>query len=107
MVKLKQGDVIMVNLNPTSGSEQGGYRPAVVISKDYVINRTNIILVAPITSSIKQFPLNVQIKFDSRDGMVLCGHLKSIDIKSRNIKFVGCLSEEELYRCREVIVSMI
>lgn len=42
---VKQGNVVKINFDPSVGSEQAGYRPAVIISNNFVISKTNIITI--------------------------------------------------------------
>jgi len=61
---VKQGDIIKIDLSPTVGHEQSGYRPAVVVSNNFVISKTNVVYVAPITKTKRDFPLHIAL--DSR-----------------------------------------
>jgi len=77
---VKQGSIIKINFDPTIGSEQAGYRPAIVISNNFVISKTNIITVCPITTRQGKTALNVML--DDRttpQGVVLCAHNKAVD----------------------------
>ena len=49
----KRGDVYMMDLNPYSGSEQGGVRPAIVVQNDDGNFYSNVLLVVPLTTQIK------------------------------------------------------
>ena len=49
----KRGDVYMMNLNPYSGSEQGGIRPAIVVQNDDGNFYSNVLLVVPLTTDQK------------------------------------------------------
>lgn len=92
----KQGDIVMIDLNPTKGHEQRGYRPAVVISKNIFNENTNMVIVCPITSNDKYFPTHYKLE-DSKDikGSVLCEHIRSIDYDTRKVKFVEKLSDND------------
>ena len=87
---VKQGDIIWVNFNPQTGHEQGGRRPALVISNDSFTQITNkSAMVCPITGTDKNFPFHV--KLDDRTkttGFVLCDQAKIIDIRARNFEFI-------------------
>ena len=50
----KRGDVYMMDLNPYSGSEQGGVRPAIVVQNDDGNFYSNVLLVVPLTTQIKK-----------------------------------------------------
>ena len=47
---VKQGDIIKVDMSPTVGHEQSRFRPAVVVSNDFAISKTNVVYVAPNTT---------------------------------------------------------
>jgi len=87
----------MLNFDPQSGHEQSGYRPALVISNDFFNSVTNMTIVCPITKTNRPFPLHVPL--DNRTtttGVVLCEHVKAIDIKSRNYKTVDHIPDDLL-----------
>jgi len=105
---VKQGSIIKINFNPSVGSEQAGYRPAVVISNNYVISKTNIITICPITTRQGKTALNVML--DDRtitQGVVLCAHNKAVDIKKRPYVIVEQLPQDKLEEVIDTIISMI
>jgi mRNA interferase MazF len=57
----KRGEVWLVNWNPARGSEQAGRRPALVIQNDIGNEKAPTTIVAAISSSVKVYPMNVQI----------------------------------------------
>ncbi|MCP4631274.1 MAG: type II toxin-antitoxin system PemK/MazF family toxin [bacterium] len=57
----KRGEVWLVNWNPARGSEQAGRRPALVIQNDIGNEKAPTTIIAAISSSVKLFPMNVQI----------------------------------------------
>lgn len=91
---IKRGDIILVNLDPVTGSEQGKIRPALIIQNDYGNEYSPTTIVAPITSKIfsKDFPTNVQISTKEselkEDSTILLNQIRTID-KSRIIKRLG------------------
>ena len=94
---VKQGDIIMLDFNPQSGHEQSGYRPALVVSNYFFNSLTNMTIVCPITNTSREFPLHVPL--DNRTvttGVVLCEHIKSVDLESRNYKIVDHLPDDLL-----------
>jgi len=96
---IQQGSIIMVSFSPTSGSEQAGYRPAVVISNETFNENTNFLIVLPVTSTDNGFPLHVPIGNRCKTkGFILCEHIRSIDANSRRIKLVEKLPSDILKR---------
>jgi len=47
---MKRGDVYDARLDPVEGSEQGGMRPVVVLSRDAIHNHSTVALVVPFTT---------------------------------------------------------
>lgn len=95
--KLKRGDIILVNLDPVIGSEQGKIRPALIIQNDISNEYSPTVIIAPITTKIysKEYPTNVLIlKEDSgldKDSTILLNQIRTID-KSRILRKVGKLN---------------
>ncbi|MCL2362944.1 MAG: type II toxin-antitoxin system PemK/MazF family toxin [Defluviitaleaceae bacterium] len=105
---VKQGSIIKINFDPTIGSEQAGYRPGVVISNNFVISKTNIITICPITTRQGKTALNVLL--DDRtatQGAVLCAHNKAIDISKRPYTIIEELPQDKLEEIVNTIISMI
>lgn len=105
---VKQGDIIKVNFNPQAGHEQAGYRPAVVISNDFFNQKTNLAIVCPITNTNNLFPLHIPL--DSRTqttGVILCEHLKALDLNARPCKTVEQLPKDILMNVIDIVFSEI
>ena len=92
----EQGDIVLLDFNPTKGHEQRGFRPAIVISTNVFNRNTKMVIVCPIISNKKEFPTHYILE-DTKNvhGSVLCEHIRSIDYEIRNLKFVEKLSEND------------
>jgi mRNA interferase MazF len=82
-----RGDIIWVDFSSSSGHEQRGNRPALVMSYKLYNESTGLLIVCPITSKIKGYPFEVEIHTKIK-GTILVDHLRNIDFNSRKIKFV-------------------
>jgi len=92
-----RGDVILVSFDPTSGHEQAGFRPAVVLSPEYYNKASGLCLVCPITSNIKGYPFEVVIEGAKKTtGIALSDQIRSIDWQARKIKIVDHISTKSL-----------
>ena len=103
---VKQGDIIKLDFSPTKGHEQSGYRPAVVVSNNFAISKTNMVYVAPITSTTRSFPLHVAL--DSRtttSGDILCEQIKAVDLAARHFSIVESLPDDLLEKVLTRIIS--
>ena len=99
MVKINKGDIIIGNLEPIKGSEQGGIRPCLIIQNDIFNKYSPTTIIAAITSKefSKEYPTNVKLKSDesglNKDSTIMLNQLRTID-KSRVIKRIGTLDRE-------------
>ena len=82
----ERGDVVWLDFNPQAGREQGGRRPAVVLSPREYNKRSGLALLCPITSRVKDYPFEVRLPdaFDVR-GVILCDQIKSLDWAARKL----------------------
>ncbi len=91
-----RGDIVYLDFNSTKGHEQYGKRPAIVISNDIFNIHTGMIIVCPITSNNKDYPTHYKLEDSFKiHGSVLCEHIRSIDYKTRNVKFVEKSSDND------------
>ena len=92
-----RGDVILLSFDPTSGHEQAGFRPAVVLSPEYYNKASGLCLVCPITTNIKGYPFEVILDGAKKTtGVALSDQIRSIDWKARKIKIVDRISMTSL-----------
>jgi mRNA interferase MazF len=89
----QRGDVVWLQFNPQSGSEQAGRRPALVISPKAYNRRVGLAIVCPITSRVKGYPFEVELPegLDVR-GAILCDQIKSLDWRARRAARLGAVS---------------
>lgn len=86
-----RGEVWIVNLNPTKGHEQAGYRPGLVISVDtFNHGPAGLAVITPITTKEKGIPFHVPIEPPE------AGMSKKIFIKCEDVRSV---STERLSKC--------
>lgn len=76
----KRGEVHWVNLDPAIGTEINKKRPCVVVSNDAGNEVSHRIIVAPVTSSVKNvYPFEVKVEIQNREGKVLLDQIRCID----------------------------
>ena len=93
----ERGDIVWLKFSPTTGHEQSGRRPAVVVSPQSYNRKTGMALVVPVTSKVKGYPFEVAIVIDSRtDGVALCDQLRLIDWKERGVTLNDTLSSSAI-----------
>jgi mRNA interferase MazF len=80
----QRGDVVWVSLNPHTGHEQAGRRPALVLSPVEYNERVGLALMCPVTSNVKGYPFEVALPEDLEiGGVVLADQVKSLDWRVR------------------------
>ena len=101
-MELKQYCIILVNLDPTIGSEIKKTRTCVIISPDEMNKYLNTIVVAPMTTNMRKYPTRVPIEHNGKKGMITIDQIRSID-KMRIIKVFDKLTKSEIKKCKEII----
>jgi len=99
---LNQYSIVLVNLDPTVGSEIKKKRPCVIISPDEMNEFLRTIVIAPLTSKSKDYPTRVKIKHNNMDGWIVIDQIRTID-KQRITKVFGKLSEKEIEKIKLII----
>jgi mRNA interferase MazF len=84
------GDLIWTDFDPSTGREQSGSRPALVISPVPFYRASGFAIVCPITSRVRPFPTSVVLPAGLPIiGEILTSHVRSIDALARGIAFSG------------------
>ena len=105
----RRGEIHLVRLDPTEGSEQAGTRPAVVVSRDALNRHSPVIVICPLTDAAhvpKLYPSDVQVKAPegglTKDSVVLTGQVRAI-AKSRLLKRLGELRPKTLEQVEQAL----
>lgn len=99
---INQYQILLVNLDPTIGSEIKKTRPCLVISPNELNHNLQTIIIAPITSQSRSYPSRVEIKENTTKGWVVLDQIRTID-KKRIIKILGSIHEKEIQIVKSVI----
>jgi mRNA interferase MazF len=104
----RKGDFVAVSLDPQSGHEQRGRRPALVISNDLFNKHTGLCIACPITSTRRDYPFHVSIP-DGHDvtGYVMVEQVKSLDFRTRKVKRIGKAPDQVLQEALSLLDSCI
>jgi mRNA interferase MazF len=102
---VSRGDIFLVALNPTRGSEIRKTRPCAVVSPNELNAHLRTFIVAPLTTGGHPYPFRVSCKFDGKDGHVVADQLRAVD-RDRLIKRLGSLSETKVNELLGVLQAM-
>jgi len=97
-----QYQVVIVNLDPTVGSEIKKTRPCVIVSPDEMNKYLRTVTIVPVTSQTKAYPTRVEITLQGNQNWAVIDQIRTID-KSRVTKIVGSLTDEESSQIKQVI----
>ncbi len=102
---VSRGDIFLVALNPTRGSEIRKTRPCVIVSPDELNSHLRTFIVAPLTTGGHPYPFRVRCTLDGKDGHVVADQLRAVD-RERLVKQLGSLSEAALNELLGVLQAM-
>ena len=101
-MEINQYGIVLVNLDPTIGSEIKKTRPCVVISPNEMNKYLRTIVIAPMTTSSKRYPTRIEVKHDSKIGWIVLDQIRTVD-KQRIIKQLGRLSKPEIKELKNIM----
>ena len=101
-MEISQYQIVLVNLDPTIGSEIKKTRPCVVISPIEMNKYLQTIVIAPMTTSSKNYPTRVEVKHENKIGWIVLDQIRTID-KQRIIKTLDRLSKPEIKEVKSII----
>ncbi len=110
---MKRGEVYNVNFEPIQGSEQGGTRPAIIVSNDAINKFSSVVIVIPCTTyrqKRKLYPSQILIKAPDggmdNDSVALGEQVRAV-AKSRLFSQRGVLAETTLAQLDRALVTAL
>ena len=102
------GHIIKIDLDPRKGHEQGGWRPALVLSPKIYNGKTGLAVVVPITNQAKGYPFEVQLPGRIKTtGVALADAIKSADWRARHAKYADTAPPAVMRAVRERLVALL
>ena len=105
--RVKQGDIIKINLNPTIGHEQSGYRPVLVINNASYSRASNMTIVCPITNTDRKNVMHVRLVETITTGFVMCDRIRAIDIRAREYSIVEAIDDDTLWEVCDIVQGAV
>ena len=100
-----RGDVYLVELDPTRGSEIRKTRPCLVVSPDELNHHLRTVIVAPMTTAGQPSPFRVSCRFAGKSGRVVLDQLRTID-RERLRKRLGTIAPSTLTGALTILGEM-
>jgi mRNA interferase MazF len=102
---VRRGDVLLISLNPTRGSEIRKTRPCVVVSPDELNAHISTYIVAPMTTGGHAYPFRVPCRFGGKVGHIVLDQIRVID-RERIVRRLGRIPAGPLTRALAVLQEM-
>ena len=99
---VSRGEVYLVDLRPTRGSEIRKARPCVAVSPDELNAHLCTYIVAPLTPGRHTYPFRVVCQFKGRRGHVVLDQIRTVD-RERLVRRLGRISGKTLFRSLSVL----
>ena len=100
-----RGEIYLVQLDPTRGSEIRKTRPCLVVSPDELNHHLRTVIVAPMTTGGHAYPWRVQCRFQGRAGFVAIDQLRTVDTE-RLVRRLGRVAPSALGAVLAVLQEM-
>jgi mRNA interferase MazF len=102
------GDIAWLDFSPHAGHEQGGRRPALVLSPKQYNGRSGLGVFCPITNQSKGYPFEVPLPLGFEvTGTILADHLKNLDWRNRKVKYACAAPPEVVYEVLAKIAVLL
>jgi mRNA interferase MazF len=92
---VKRGEIWLVNLDPTVGSEIRKTRPCVVISPPEMHDHLRTAIIAPMTTGSRPAPFRIAVRHAGKQGLILLDQIRAVD-KVRLVKRIGAIGSGTL-----------
>lgn len=102
---ISRGQVHLVRLDPTLGSEIQKTRPCVIVSPDELNEHLRTVIVAPMTTGGRAYPWRPRCRFQGRTGFVALDQLRTVNA-GRLVKTLGQLDDPTLVAVLERLQDM-
>jgi mRNA interferase MazF len=101
----RRDEVWLIGLDPSKGSEIKKTRPCLVISPDEMNEALQAVLVAPMTTTLRNYPTRVNLTFRNKVGQVALDQLRAID-RQRLVRKLGQVSTKTTNQVSSVLIEM-
>lgn len=101
-MELNQYHIVLVNLDPTIGSEIKKTRPCAIISPNEMNKYLQTVIIAPMTSQSKHYPTRIEVKHNNKKGWIVLDQLRTID-KQRIVRVLDKLTDKEIAKLKLTI----
>jgi len=103
-MELSQYQIVLVNLDPTIGSEIKKTKPCLILSPDEMNRHLQTIVIAPVTNTSKSYPTRLEIKYKKTKGWIVLDQIRTID-RRRIYKMLDVLTPKDVIKVKAIILE--
>jgi mRNA interferase MazF len=89
-MEIRRGDIVLVSLDPTMGSEIAKTRPCIVVSPQEMNRHAPTVIIAPLTTKRKSYPWRINCEVGDSPGQIMLDQIRAIS-KDRIIKWLDIM----------------
>jgi len=105
---VKRFEVYLVNLDPVASEDPRNTRPCVVVSPDEMNGNISHVIVAPLTTTDKDYPTRIKTDFLNGERTIVLDQIRTVDL-IRLVKKIGEIDQAAgkiaLERLREMFAD--
>lgn len=101
----RRDEVWLTSLDPTLGAEIKKTRPCCVVSPDEMNEHLLTVLVAPMTTSVRNYPTRVTVTFRGKSGQVALDQIRAVD-RDRLIRKLGAVPSRSAQEISMILLEM-
>ena len=73
--------IYWINLDPTVGREMKKTRPCIVLSPNEMNRHMSTVIIAPITSTLRNYPMRLNLTLKGKKGQIACDQIRCVDVQ--------------------------
>lgn len=98
--------IYWINLDPTVGREMKKTRPCIVLSPNEANRHMSTVVIAPITSTLRNYPMRLSLNLKGKKGQIACDQLRCVDV-SRMGKKIQVLPSNQQKKLRGILEEFL
>ena len=98
--------IYWINLDPTVGREMKKTRPCIVLSPNEANRHMSTVIIAPITSTLRNYPMRLNLTLKGKKGQIACDQMLCVDVQRMGNK-IQILSSNQQKKLREIIEEFL
>jgi len=98
--------IYWINLDPTVGREMKKTRPCIVLSPNEMNRHMSTVIIAPITSTLRNYPMRLNLTLKGKKGQIACDQMRCVDVQRMGKKIQGLPSNQQK-KLREIIEEFL